>query len=99
MNPFTALPVWALFLTTVAFCLLAVEAGYRSSERNPPALSQLTSGMLKPDGPVNVEQTRQLVELAGSMSTTFLRAFDMCSDPVAAPDLAEEAAFASQDAD
>ena len=29
MNPFTALPVWALFLTTVASSLLAVEVGFR----------------------------------------------------------------------
>ena len=41
-------------------------------------------GMLKADGTVNVEQVRQLVELAGSMSTTFHRAFDMCADPFAA---------------
>jgi copper homeostasis protein len=41
-------------------------------------------GMLKPDGAVNVKQARQLVELAGPMSTTFHRAFDMCADPLAA---------------
>jgi len=41
-------------------------------------------GMLKADGTVNVEQSRQLVELAGPMSTTFHRAFDMCADPLAA---------------
>ena len=33
MNPFTFLPVWALFLTTVALCLLAVEAGFRIGRR------------------------------------------------------------------
>jgi len=33
MNPFTILPVWALFLTTVAFCLLAVEGGFRIGRR------------------------------------------------------------------
>ena len=33
MNPFTVLPVWALFLTTVALCLLAVEAGFRIGRR------------------------------------------------------------------
>ncbi len=38
-------------------------------------------GMLHADGTVNLEQTRQLVELAGPMSTTFHRAFDMCADP------------------
>jgi len=41
-------------------------------------------GILKADGAVNVEQSRQLVELAGPMSTTFHRAFDMCADPFAA---------------
>lgn len=41
-------------------------------------------GILKADGAVNVEQSQQLVELAGPMSTTFHRAFDMCADPFAA---------------
>ena len=41
-------------------------------------------GILEADGSVNMEQCRQLVELAGSMSTTFHRAFDMCADPFAA---------------
>ncbi len=40
-------------------------------------------GILNPDGTVNSEQSRQIVELAGPMSTTFHRAFDMCADPYA----------------
>ena len=41
-------------------------------------------GILEADGAVNLEQVRQVVELAGPMSTTFHRAFDMCADPFAA---------------
>jgi copper homeostasis protein len=41
-------------------------------------------GILMTVGSVNVEQSRQIVELAGPMSTTFHRAFDMCADPFAA---------------
>ena len=41
-------------------------------------------GMLEADGTINVEQTRQLVELARPMTTTFHRAFDMCIDPFVA---------------
>jgi hypothetical protein len=33
MNPFTALPVWALFVATVASCLIAVEVGVRLGRR------------------------------------------------------------------
>lgn len=41
-------------------------------------------GILRSDGTIDMEQTGKLVELAGPMSTTFHRAFDMTADPYAA---------------
>ena len=39
-------------------------------------------GTLKPDGTLNMEQMKELVEEAGTMSITLHRAFDMCKDPM-----------------
>lgn len=42
----------------------------------------IVTGILSPDGTIDVERTQRLIELAHPMSITFHRAFDMCSDPV-----------------
>lgn len=39
-------------------------------------------GILKPDGTLNMEQMKMLMEDAGGMSVTLHRAFDVCADPV-----------------
>lgn len=47
-------------------------------------------GVLKPDGTLNMEQMRELMEAAGEMSVTLHRAFDVCVDPYEALEQAKE---------
>ena len=42
----------------------------------------IVTGILKSDGSIDTERTRELAGLAWPMSVTFHRAFDMCRDPV-----------------
>ena len=44
----------------------------------------LVIGLLNPDGTVDEDQTKQLVELAAPLPVTFHRAFDMTRDPLEA---------------
>lgn len=41
----------------------------------------IVTGCLTPDGDVNMEGNRELIDAAGDMSVTFHRAFDMCRNP------------------
>lgn len=47
-------------------------------------------GILKPDGTLNMEQMKELMDAAGDMSVTLHRAFDVCADPYRALDQAVE---------
>lgn len=47
-------------------------------------------GILKPDGTLNMEQMKELMDAAGDMSVTLHRAFDVCTDPYQALEQAIE---------
>ncbi len=47
-------------------------------------------GTLKSDGYLNMDQMKELVEEAGTMSITLHRAFDMCKDPLKALESVKE---------
>lgn len=58
--------------------LLDIEAAHRAGANG------VVFGCLTADGDVDVEKCRRMVAAAGSMSTTFHRAFDVCRDPLQA---------------
>lgn len=43
----------------------------------------IVTGILCPDGSMNLEQMKEIIRLAGGMEITLHRAFDMCADPFA----------------
>ena len=47
-------------------------------------------GILKPDGSLDVERMKILMEEAGTLSVTLHRAFDVCADPMQALQQAKE---------
>ena len=50
-------------------------------------------GILKPDGSLDVERMKILMEEAGTLSVTLHRAFDVCADPMQALQQAKELAI------
>jgi len=69
------------------FCYSREE--FRCMKRDVLAAQKLGAdgvvlGILTPEGNIDQDRTRELVELAGGMDVTFHRAFDMCSDPMGA---------------
>ena len=47
-------------------------------------------GALKPDGTLDVEAMKRMIDAAGDMSITLHRAFDVCRDPFEALETAKE---------
>lgn len=47
-------------------------------------------GILKPDGTLDIERMKELMELAQGMSVTLHRAFDVCKDPIQALEQAKD---------
>lgn len=65
------------------------EAEYEIMKKDVSALRELKAngiviGFLTPDGAIDLDRTREMVERAHPMEVTFHRAFDMCRDPLAA---------------
>ncbi len=46
----------------------------------------IVTGILKEDGNIDIERTKELIEIAQPMSVTFHRAFDVCQNPIKALD-------------
>lgn len=65
------------------------EVEYEIMKKDVLALRELKAngiviGFLAPDGEIDLNKTREIVELAHPMEVTFHRAFDMCRDPLSA---------------
>ena len=65
--------------TDLEFEIMKTEVAYCSRH----GVDGVVFGILRADGMVDVDRCAELVELAGTMSTTFHRAFDMTCDPIA----------------